>query len=673
MTFLKVGHRQREGGLGDFISHIRQHYWPPDDLKYIPEYISKRTNFVCAAKTSVGRWEKHNARRKENLQHGFFSVPHQPYKPVGEVLLDPCDLVTKSLKENIKSKREEEFPVFKRQPYIFTPTRDTEKSRAPLAASATRDQASQQLQQEHRYQQQAGMREIRAALDESNRRIVVCHAGQHYKQHVQQCQERERRWREKEEAQGVVHMELQRLSSHMLQPLWDTSTPQPSHRTTSDASTRMELKTNLKAKRAVVSKISPRQLEEATAIKEAKIKRLTNRKLDALVKKLDNVYIVLASLHNMKTKHLRQKVPLSVNTVKGLRQDSSTDGQHNITDTRLGSVFMRGTRSHVPSSATLSGLDMLAPVDRGTGGLLDVSSSSKSKLLIPSTQSRDARRGSVIHRGSLAMGKSLLGSQNQSLNKSFKRKNRNVILQGQDGDMPRLETWEDLLNVAVSSQGRTRQSKQSRKLPPWQQLMVPEARSYQQSTPKSKQTDSKGSVNADNFEQDNMIHNWKEDVQDMKKQMQKAVIQELERLKRERITKFRYKLVTFLDLPPLFEHHQELLMAASDDAMKDPSFVQEVQEETVPWFDQLEQEIQSQGLKGEPGAVNCLLQLERFKYSEDIQHAKEKLCLLAMSLPISEICTQPMQEAIKFILSEVLDCKTPLLEKWLSNRKLYII
>ena len=54
-------------------------------------------------------------------------------------------------------------------------------------------------------------------------------------------------------------------------------------------------------------------------------------------------------------------------------------------------------------------------------------------------------------------------------------------------------------------------------------------------------------------------------------------------LSRERCTKFKYKLVTFLDLPPLFEHHQELLMSASVDAMRDPSFVQEVQEETVPW------------------------------------------------------------------------------------------
>ena len=39
-------------------------------------------------------------------------------------------------------------------------------------------------------------------------------------------------------------------------------------------------------------------------------------------------------------------------------------------------------------------------------------------------------------------------------------------------------------------------------------------------------------------------------------------------------------------------------------------------------FDQLEQEIQSLGLMGEPEAVNSMLKLERFKYSEDILHAK---------------------------------------------------
>ena len=41
---------------------------------------------------------------------------------------------------------------------------------------------------ELRAQQHAGMREIKAALDESNRRIVVCNAGQNYLHHVQLCQ-----------------------------------------------------------------------------------------------------------------------------------------------------------------------------------------------------------------------------------------------------------------------------------------------------------------------------------------------------------------------------------------------------------------------------------------------------------------------------------------------------
>ena len=64
-------------------------------------------------------------------------------------------------------------------------------------------------------------------------------------------------------------MELQRLSSHMFQPLFHTTTPQP-HRKGGAAS---EKSTKMKQARVAVQKISPRQMEEATAIKEAKFKR----------------------------------------------------------------------------------------------------------------------------------------------------------------------------------------------------------------------------------------------------------------------------------------------------------------------------------------------------------------------------------------------------------------
>ena len=61
--------------------------------------------------------------------------------------------------------------------------------------------------------------------------------------------------------------------------------------------------------------------------------------------------------------------------------------------------------------------------------------------------------------------------------------------------------------------------------------MVSDLRTYQQTAPPPKDGDSKTSHDTHNM-QGNMIKNWKEDIQEIKKQMRKDVVQDLERIKR---------------------------------------------------------------------------------------------------------------------------------------------
>jgi hypothetical protein len=158
----------------------------------------------------------------------------------------------------------------------------------------------------------------------------------------------------------------------------------------------------------------------------------------------------------------------------------------------------------------------------------------------------------------------------------------------------------------------------------------------------------------------------------LKERIVKNQKHDLEKLDRERIVKFKYKLRTTQELEPMYEVQRSLLKQVAKEAVRDPVLIKE---ETVPWYDKLIQEATQLGLRNDPDVIEYMSKLEKFLLEEisHISSVKEKLCLITVSLPINEICTPHVQYAVQFVLTDILDENVEIMQEWLNYRKLYFI
>ncbi|KAJ8020627.1 hypothetical protein HOLleu_40265 [Holothuria leucospilota] len=324
-----------------------------------------------------------------------------------------------------------------------------------------------------------------------------------------------------------------------------------------------------------------------------------NRSRRLMVEKLRTIQMVLNALHNIKSRDLRSRVPLSVETVKVLFKDVAEK------------PFQRTVKDvHHSSNDTVNSSDKV-PVSGLT-----------SKTAIP------ARKASTMGRTEGLV----------STTPTFQwRKHRQNIMHPKKE--LRVETWEDLVTMSSPSHGHRHSILPSmvsnplgrwvgqhrhgdtQKLPLWQTVGVANEDKVTRPTPSTK---NKNGTSRKHPDPEATLKSLVQNFTRVKKKLAREVHSDLERLLR------------YTDLKSGAEN------------------------------------IVGKGDK----EVNLLLQqLARFSLEDakSIPNAKEKLCLLVMSMPASQLLTIPAQQALKYVLEEILWASSDCLPQWLNHRKIPMI
>ncbi|KAI0220222.1 hypothetical protein LSAT2_028266 [Lamellibrachia satsuma] len=218
-----LGIKPKDAGT-DMIKFVRQHYISsnvgdradvrlgncagerPDGSK-----VLKRSTKTYATELSPDWWDKRYRRTQYNFTCGAFSLPQCPYKSLGEVILDPNELVIDALSGSLPAN-------FKRMYKKTDKERLTEKatSWANVAAKESKAKnlmgAGLYLSRQMEFNT-AGMKQLKALLRESSLRIIATRGAQSYVDHVENCSKvKKDKIREQEEAE-TPGMVLRKLSS----------------------------------------------------------------------------------------------------------------------------------------------------------------------------------------------------------------------------------------------------------------------------------------------------------------------------------------------------------------------------------------------------------------------------------------------------------------------------
>lgn len=93
---------------------------------------------------------------------------------------------------------------------------------------------------------------------------------------------------------------------------------------------------------------------------------------------------------------------------------------------------------------------------------------------------------------------------------------------------------------------------------------------------------------------------------------------------------------------------------------------------TASWYGDLEKEAQDLGVAEEPEVINLLNTLYPFAIDDvtTLPYVQAKLCLVVQSLPVYELCSLTMMDALKFLLVKILHTSSGTFNEWMNQRKL---
>ncbi|XP_033117414.1 uncharacterized protein LOC117117269 [Anneissia japonica] len=169
-----------------------------------------------------------------------------------------------------------------------------------------------------------------------------------------------------------------------------------------------------------------------------------------------------------------------------------------------------------------------------------------------------------------------------------------------------------------------------------------------------------------------ILKSFNENFKSLQRRLSKDLNTDLKRLERDRCKRFRQKFHN-LRLTALFEKTLENMR----DAVVTRATPDDVKFEVKPskWYTDLICDVEFTVGKDDPNADLLLHKLSRFSLedSKSISNAKEKLCLLVMSIPAVDLLTVAMQQAIRFILEKILDGLPTAFPSWLRHRNLPLI
>ncbi|XP_067046123.1 uncharacterized protein [Acropora muricata] len=608
--------------------------------------------------------EKYNRHVAQSVR-GFYTPAHIPYASVGDICLDVKDLVLSTIgcagQDADKCKNVS----------IITDGSDQEQKREEEKA-ATGQKQSQRKDKKACYSSndQGGLRDIKAVLFQYRGRLSSLQAGESFLTRlakedsmsmvVETMKEEVNQKRQSQLSSAKLKqlMRKDRLSEH-LDPLplvddWFLAFP-------SDVT-------------------KPEHEEEAIDQRD-----LHERCLRNFSNKLSCLNRLLCSIYHLRTKDLRSKVPLSRDYLMALGADVQRDKKGRpLRHTRnIIHLYSQSHGGHQRSSTdvTLSRMEHDNHMSPYANTRSSFVSDSPSSLFRPG----------------------LTGTGTIESRTSFNRKLR-LIRDTSD----KIETWEDLLeagdkpssNTQAPSQGAWRggptrtsllhpgkvtvggarirkygiqalaQQHQSyssfEHAPIWQQVA-------------SSEKSAKESTNANTFQKRRAKRSFSkiksslsvmtnEGFADIQAKSAEKVQEKLSKLKRMERETFMKKFAAFkptslykVDLQRVRQAGREVDEECEKEDIK-----------TVIWYETLEQEAIDIGVASELEVIVLLEKLCLFSTYDitTIPFVQAKLCLLVQSLPVYELCTLTMMEALKFLITKILSSSITTFNDWMNHRKL---
>ncbi|XP_022110287.1 uncharacterized protein LOC110989897, partial [Acanthaster planci] len=287
---------------------------PLQALPYCADRIRQRTSTTCVLDTADD-WNEQFSRRQSHLSKGFFTPQHVAYKPIGDVDLDSRNLVFRVFSATLPKKVHAAAFFIGSHKLGFTPPKTAEKSEQSSkqhTPKALHDKhlGAQASQINQEAVSSAGFTYIKNYLQDSEKILVAERGGQNFEKCVADLEKARRQ----NENTGI-----QQTSVTFCPPSGSsfgvTLVPSSSHYTqVRSASTLSADSTKSDISTRTVSKTKP--IDDDIEEELTRLNSLRNHR--GLAEKLKAIHRLLNALHNMKSKDLRTRVPLSHEMVRFL-------------------------------------------------------------------------------------------------------------------------------------------------------------------------------------------------------------------------------------------------------------------------------------------------------------------------------------------------------------------
>nr|XP_054772773.1 uncharacterized protein LOC129280446 [Lytechinus pictus] len=623
---------------------VREHFKTPKAPPYKLEKLLIRTSLTRVNERDPMLWQKHCKRRQDQLNRGFFTPNHKAYHSIGDIQLNSQRLILNSMADYLPKK----LPLqsltsrFGRRDHKLSPTK-AEQVKTPVKDVTTKERVKElDLDEKLRERAQitSGFAYIQQRLEESEMLLKAERGGQSYEKCVKQLKEMKKR---------QCEMNKQKSQLTLVAPTMGTWSPLGSPSGSPGPT------------------LEDRQDTE---------RRAFERKRNLWLGKVRSILKIINALHNIKTRDLKSRVPLSHDQVKHMYRDVVWEKPAIISQSKPTRPVQTGmeatTRAH-SSADTISS---------GEQAMLGHLKSSKPVLPAVNKSTLSMQGKSDVNQSPSPAPWKKFGYHGLA-RKGFRLEREN-----------RVDTWEDLITAQPPSSGKRNSMlptllsishpanavmrwhqnhmDHKQKQPYWMTVGV--ASDEKVKRPQANTSGSKPSVEVEP-DAEATLEDIRQTFLKTQKKLAREALQDLERLDRDRqrVIKHKFQVIT---LSPLFEKTVFYLQSARAHQAGPVMTIDDSDEiKLSPWYMDLKASVEEVLGKHDTDVVNLFNKLSQFSLEDgkSIPNAKEKLCLLVMSMPASDLLTIPMQLAIVFVLEEILWAPPRALAQWLHHKKVPLI
>ncbi|XP_072041222.1 uncharacterized protein [Amphiura filiformis] len=689
-TGVHVGHpitivNQHAVHAHELTKFLKQHFKVPTAQPYKAEKLTRRTSRTCVGEYDKEKWRKHFARRQDHLNEGFFTSQCEPYQSIGNIELESKHMVLDVLAKCLPKKLPLPGIGFGGGHHVtVSPTNENEARHKQLSPSGDKGGELSEVDMAT-----AGFTFIRDYLKDTRALLVTGKGGQAFEKCAKEIEERKRQLAEDADTSNNTITFLPPEMSHRDVTGFPSShySPLQYDRAASALSTE-----SMRSTLSTASRTKPVDSE----VEMERMRLSFNRNRRAVIQKLDAIYKVMNALHNMKSRDLKTRVPLPHEAVKYLYREvpvAERGGISRPAGTMTTACTMTSTRPTAPmetirSSATFGGSSDLSSAQtqggaRHAGGGGKVTS--RSHLTRPSFAQGGRTQDGNLSPTQIAWKKfGRVGGIISKMKPQPPEKDPKVA-----GKV--IETWEDLLAVQTHNTGgqqhrlsvnpeknpgygmkwlhlhRHHDHHQPNKQPYWLSVSLSSAEKAKRPI----QVSANGTAK-DKHNPEKTLQSLKENFTKTQRKLTREIMTDLERMERERCRTFRQKFHS-CDSSPLFEktvkHMRDVAPVTQVGIVPDDT---DIEIKPSKWYVDMKAEAESAVGKDDPEVSELLQKVARF-YLEDsrsIPNSKEKLCLLMMSMPASQLLTIPMQQAIQFVMDNIILAPPEYFSQWLQQRKI---